>query len=168
MVCIYNSFLLHLSASGHLGCFHVLTIVNDTAVNIGVHVSFPILVSSGCMPSSGIAGFSGSSVSSFLRNLDWLQCLLPLGGWTCQGPQRGRWDCPLVPPRLHGGSQRAHAPSVGGRPSSPWAGQVPWAPGDRLPYPFLTLWVSATATWGVLLHTPHPARPALCVPLGLP
>jgi len=38
-------------------------------MNIGVHVSLPILVSSVCMPSSGIAGSKGSSISSFLRNL---------------------------------------------------------------------------------------------------
>ena len=38
-------------------------------MNIGVHVSLPILVSSVCMPSSGIAGSYGSSISSFLRNL---------------------------------------------------------------------------------------------------
>ena len=38
-------------------------------MNIGVHVSLSILVSSVCMPSSGIAGSYGSSVSSFLRNL---------------------------------------------------------------------------------------------------
>ena len=38
-------------------------------MNIGVHVSFPILVSWVCMPSSGIAGSYGSSISSFLRNL---------------------------------------------------------------------------------------------------
>ena len=38
-------------------------------MNIGVHVSLSILVSSVCMPSSGIAGSYGSSISSFLRNL---------------------------------------------------------------------------------------------------
>ena len=38
-------------------------------MNIGVHMSLSILVSSVCMPSSGIAGSYGSSVSSFLRNL---------------------------------------------------------------------------------------------------
>ena len=37
--------------------------------DIGVHVSLSILVSSVCMPSSGIAGSYGSSISSFLRNL---------------------------------------------------------------------------------------------------
>ena len=38
-------------------------------MNIGVHVSLSILVSSVCMPSSGISGSYGSSISSFLRNL---------------------------------------------------------------------------------------------------
>ena len=38
-------------------------------MNIGVHVSLSILVSSVCMPSSGIAGSYGSSIYNFLRNL---------------------------------------------------------------------------------------------------
>ena len=47
--------------------FHVLAIVNSAAVKIGVHVSLSVLLSSGYMPSSGIAGLYGSSLSS-LRN----------------------------------------------------------------------------------------------------
>ena len=54
---------------GHLGCFHVLVIVNSAEMNIGVHVSLSDLVSSVCMPRSGIAGSYGSSISRFLRNL---------------------------------------------------------------------------------------------------
>ena len=66
---MYHSFLIHSFANGHLGYFHVLTIVSSAVMNIGVHVSLSILVSSVCMPSSGIAGSYGSSISSFLRNL---------------------------------------------------------------------------------------------------
>ena len=66
---MYHNFLIHSSADGHLGCFHVLGIVNSSATNIGIHVSLSILVSLVCMPSSGIAGSYGSAISSFLRNL---------------------------------------------------------------------------------------------------
>ena len=66
---MYHSFLIHLSADGHLGCFHDLVIINSAAMNIGVHVFLSDLVSSVCMPSSEIAGSYGSSISSFLRNL---------------------------------------------------------------------------------------------------
>ena len=36
---------IHSAVSGHLGCFHVLTVVNSAAGNIGVHVSFHTMFS---------------------------------------------------------------------------------------------------------------------------
>ena len=69
MVYMYHSFLIHSFADEHLGCFHALAIINSAAMNIGVHVSLSDLVSSVCIPRSGIVGSYGSSNSSFLRNL---------------------------------------------------------------------------------------------------
>ena len=60
---MHHSFLIHLSAEGYLGCFHVLAIVNSAAMNIGVHVSLSILISSVYTPRRGIAGLYGSSNS---------------------------------------------------------------------------------------------------------
>ena len=65
---MYHRFFIHSSVDRHLGCFHVLAIVNSAAMNIGVHVSFSISVSSGYMPRSGIAGSNGGFIPSFLRN----------------------------------------------------------------------------------------------------
>ena len=61
----YHSFLIPSSVDGHLGCFHALAIVNSVAVNNWIHVSFSILVSSGYMPRSEIAGSYGGFIPSF-------------------------------------------------------------------------------------------------------
>ena len=65
IVYMYHSFLIHSSVDGHLGCFHVPASVNSAAMNIGVHESFWIVVFSGYMPSSGIAGSYGGFIPSF-------------------------------------------------------------------------------------------------------
>ena len=66
---MYHGCFIQSSVDGRLDCFHNLAIVNSAAMNIGVHVSFSILVSSGYMPRSGIAGSYDGFIPSFLRNL---------------------------------------------------------------------------------------------------
>ena len=51
---MYHIFFMQSSISGHLGCFHVLAIVNKAAVNVGIHVSFRVIVFSRYMPRSGL------------------------------------------------------------------------------------------------------------------
>ena len=61
---MYHNFFIHSSVDGHLGCFHALAIVNSAAVNNGIHVSFSILVSSGYVLRSEIAGSYGGFIPS--------------------------------------------------------------------------------------------------------
>ena len=62
---VYHIFIQS-SVDEHLGCFHVLAIVNSAAVNTGVHISFQISVLSfsGYIPRGAIAGSYGSSTVS--------------------------------------------------------------------------------------------------------
>ena len=66
---MHHIFFIHSSFSGYLDCFHVLAIVDSTAMNIGVHVSFWVMFFSRYIPRNGIAGSYGSSIFSFLRSL---------------------------------------------------------------------------------------------------
>ena len=64
---MYHNFFIHSSVDGHLGCFHVLAILNSAAMNSEVHESFSVLVFSGYMPRSGIAGSYGGFIPSFFK-----------------------------------------------------------------------------------------------------
>ena len=65
---MYHHFFIHSSVDRHLGCFHVLAIVNGSAISNGTHVLFSIFVSSEYMPRCGLAGSYGGFIPSFVRN----------------------------------------------------------------------------------------------------
>ena len=70
-VCVYttSSLSIHLLMDS-LSCFHILTIINNAAMNIGMYLSFQTSVFAllGYIPRSGIAGPCGSSIFNFLNS----------------------------------------------------------------------------------------------------
>ena len=81
---MYRIFFIHSSVEGHLDCSHILTIVNKTVMNTGMHVSFRISVFVFFRQTtrSGIAGSSlmvGKSVS-FCRGQSAWACVIHVSG----------------------------------------------------------------------------------------
>ena len=67
---MYHIFCIHSSVEGHLSSLQLLAIINKAVMNIMEHVSLLYVGASfGYMHRSGIAGFSGSTMSSFLKKL---------------------------------------------------------------------------------------------------
>ena len=134
---MYHNFCIHSSVNGHLGCFHVLAIVKSVAANIGVHVSVSVMVFTRYIPSSGISGSYGSSVSvpSFLRFLHTIlhqfssvsqfSHSVVSNSFRSHESQHARPPCPSPTPGVHSDS-----PSVSDamQPSHPLSSPSPPAP----------------------------------------
>ena len=71
IICIYHIFFIHSSTDGCLACFHILVIVNSAARNIGMLISFKILISVllDKYPAVGFLCHMVALFLTFLRNI---------------------------------------------------------------------------------------------------
>ena len=68
--CVDTSHFVYSSMDGHFDCFHLLAIVNDVAINMGVQIHFwvPAYSSFEYIPRSGVAEAYGNTRFHFLRH----------------------------------------------------------------------------------------------------
>ena len=66
---MYHNFFIHSSVNGHLGCFHVLAVVNSAAVKLGYTCLFHFWFPQGVCPAVGLLGHMTILFPVFLRNL---------------------------------------------------------------------------------------------------
>ena len=107
MVYMYHSFLIHSSADGHLGCFHVLAMINSAVMNTGVHVSlqiwFPwcvcpavgslVFLAGKCHGQSSLRGCSPRSVKSQIQLSGLSRARHDVSYKISKQPQRGSYCC---------------------------------------------------------------------------
>ena len=64
IVSMYHIFFIHSSVDRHLGCFHVLAIVDSASGSTGVRVSFWVIVSPSICPGVGLLGHTARQFKS--------------------------------------------------------------------------------------------------------
>ena len=70
-------FFIHFSVNEHLGCFHILAIVNSGAVSIVMHLLCGFMIFSVYLPRSGTARSYGNSIFNFLRTFHAVSIVAP-------------------------------------------------------------------------------------------
>ena len=100
---MYLIFFIHSSVNGHLGCFHVLVIVNMALMNIGVHISFKTMLFTRHMSRHGIDGSYGSSMLGFFSSVQFSPSVVSNYLWP-HGLQHARLPCPSRTPGAYSNS----------------------------------------------------------------